>query len=125
MSFPDGAEYWHDVKRHFSRSRPEPKAHAPAPGVSLVLASWEDSRSAERGTLCGLTIRRDNVRSKKSRVTCRNCLALLCRFVVSHEVDGVRKVLLATDDALQAQEKFYEAKANGLVDITLQDRQAP
>ena len=122
MSLPDTAEYWQDVKAHFNRDRGLPKFHAPAEGVSLRLNPGEDSRSATRRTRCGETIRYERMRARRSGVTCRNCLAELCRFVVTHEVGGVKKVLLATDDANQAQEKFYEAMDNSLVGVVLADR---
>lgn len=124
MSLPDGAEYWQDVKSYFGRPRSHtaPKAHAPAEGVSLRLEPGEDTREAKRVTRCGETLRHDRLRAKRKYVTCRNCLAELCRYVVTHEVGGVRKVLLATDDVMAAQNRYYEAMDNKLVDVHMVDR---
>jgi hypothetical protein len=125
VSFPEGAEYWHDVKAHFGRTRyGGPALHAVAPGVSMTLLPGQDTRGSLE-TACGITIQRQLIRGKRSKVTCRNCLAKLCRFVVTHEVDGVVKVLLATDDANAAQEKFYQATDHKLRCVVLRDRDAP
>ena len=116
MSFPDGASYWHDVKAaHSLGYRGEVKLHAPAEGVSRQYR-------APLPTLCGETVDPVYLRSKRGKITCRACLAKLCRFVVTHEVGGATKVLLATDDGPAAQQRLQDAVRHRLVNVQLTDR---
>lgn len=111
----DSSEYWHDVNAAMQRIaiKNTPRLHAPAEGESLELRAGEDPRTGVRRTLCGESLPLVRLRRKKAKVTCRGCLAALCRFVVVREHEGQQTVACATDDPLVAQEAFYKAERSG------------
>lgn len=118
MSLPDSAEYWWDVQAHFQRKQShEVRFHAIAQGCSP-----EKSLVPTHTTVCGLQMPVLRCRSKRSKVTCRACLAKLHRFTITHVVSGLIHIFASSDQVLEAQEKYFEATDKGLQDVILQDR---
>jgi hypothetical protein len=69
VSLPDGAEYWHDVKRHRQRrlTWSKPKLHAVAASVSL------EDQGVKVETKCGIEMPASRCRRGQKKVTCQNC----------------------------------------------------
>lgn len=113
MSIPEGTEYWWAVKeaRFQSITRPEPKMHALVPEAHFPL----HPRTAYK-TLCGIEMIGDRIRSKKSKVTCANCLALLRRYVVTLYDGSFHKNLFASDDRMAVEEYARDNQGMVIVD---------